>query len=379
MQRPLHRFHLLFLSASFLLSLLITVVQIENALAFDQINRGFQTLRSHAMGGTRVTTGQYADNFFSNPARAAANPAWKLTLFDMSAATNSSAISNANSVSGGGSLQKFASTTGSNNYAKVQTSMPSLYLPELGRFALAIGMLSSSEGDLGLRSSYRADSFVLVDIGPAVTVARRFLPGDRLSVGVTTHFNYRLATKDDYSLIDLIKGRSFRAKDVAGEGAGFDFDAGATYNLPATFKNFDFQAGASITNLLGGDYHQFKTSVIADNMPGPRAQKTALHMGIAARRSGLLVFHDFMSSLELTDIGNNANGSFFRLLHLGAEGKLVGWLVPRVGISQGYLCGGLGFDLPVVKIDLATWGEELSLNSGGFEDRRFGLRLAFEI
>lgn len=349
------------------------------AYAYDQINRGYQTLRSHGMGGTRVTTGQYADNFFSNPARSASNPAWKLTLFDLSAATNSSAISNASSLSGGGSLPKLASTTGSNNYVKMQTSMPALYLPELGRYSLSIGMMSASEGDLGLRASYRADPLVLVDVGPAITLARRFLPGDRLSVGVTTHFNYRIATKDDYSLIDLIKGRSFRAKDVAGEGAGFDFDTGATYNLPRTFKNFDFQVGASITNLLGGHYNQFKTSVIADKMPSARPQKTAAHLGVAARRAGLLVFRDFMTAFELTDIGNNANGSLFRLVHLGAEGHVLRFLVTRVGISQGYLCAGLGFDFPVVKLDLATWGEELSLNSGGFEDRRFGLRLAFEI
>lgn len=351
------------------------------ALAYEPINRGYQTLRSHGMGGTRVTSGLYSDNFFSNPARATENPTWKLTVFDLTAETNSSAISNVNNMSGGSgdTLQKLASTTGSNNYVKLQTAMPALYLPNIGRYSLAIAMVSSSEGSLGLRRSYRADPSVFIDVGPAVTVARRFLPGDRLSVGVTTHFMYRIASKEDYSLIDFIKGRSFRAKDMSGEGAGFDFDTGGTYNLPGTLAGFDFQTGASVTNLLGGGYHQFKTSIISDNMPGPRAQKTALHMGISARRPGLLIFRDFMGSFELTDIGNNANGSLFRLVHMGAEAKLLSWFVPRVGISQGYMSAGFGFDLPLVKIDLATWGEELSLNAGGFEDRRYGLRIAFEI
>jgi len=78
------------------------------------------------------------------------------------------------------------------------------------------------------------------------------------------------------------------------------------------------------------------------------------------------------------DFGNNPNGSLYRTLHLGGETHF-SILVPRVGINQGYLAAGLGIDLKIFQLDLATYGEEMTLNPGGLEDRRYALRLGFQI
>ena len=42
--------------------------------AFSPINRAYQSVRNAAMGNVRYTTGFYEENFYANPARAAANP-----------------------------------------------------------------------------------------------------------------------------------------------------------------------------------------------------------------------------------------------------------------------------------------------------------------
>jgi hypothetical protein len=68
----------------------------------------------------------------------------------------------------------------------------------------------------------------------------------------------------------------------------------------------------------------------------------------------------------------------FKTVHIGYE-LHYGVLAPRVGINQGYLTAGLGVNLPVLQLDLSTYGEEASLNVGGVEDRRFALRLGLHI
>ena len=45
-----------------------------SAHALDQIIRPYQSVRSAGMGGVRITTGLYDENFFNNPARVTANP-----------------------------------------------------------------------------------------------------------------------------------------------------------------------------------------------------------------------------------------------------------------------------------------------------------------
>ena len=77
-------------------------------------------------------------------------------------------------------------------------------------------------------------------------------------------------------------------------------------------------------------------------------------------------------------IGNNPNGSIFRLIHFGHELRL-GVFKFRLGLNQGYIAGGLGIDFKVLTIDAATYGEEMSLNAGGLEDRRMAIKIALQI
>jgi hypothetical protein len=90
------------------------------------------------------------------------------------------------------------------------------------------------------------------------------------------------------------------------------------------------------------------------------------------------IMKDTTLALELTDFGNNTNGSIYRTVHLGGETHL-GIFALRAGLNQGYACAGLGINLKFVRIDASTYGEELSLNSGGYEDRRYALQFAIQI
>jgi hypothetical protein len=380
------------------------------------------------MGGVLLTTGLYDQNFFGNPARATANPKWRVGLLDVTVEASNATFSTASSlVDGKDVISKLAEHAGDNNHARIQTAFPSLYLPNVGggkwsyQFA---PLLLSLQADAGIRRSYSVSPNVIADVGPAFTVARKFRIGptgsaraiaaekkakpakaagkdapldeaksdvpaapaaeppptgdepDNLSVGVTAHATYRVATRSDFGLVDLIRGQSFGVKD-GGDGAHLEFDLGSTYLLPMHPAGLDLEVAAAINNLLGGNYSNLSkgsTEITGDPVPQPRS----FGAGFAVKKDSIGRFGQTVAALEFTDFGNNANGSLFRTVHLGAETRF-SVLAVRLGLNQGYLAGGLGLDLKVLQLDLATYGEEMSLNVGGKEDRRYAVHLAFSI
>lgn len=362
-------------------SLFALASTLSSAWALDPIIRPFQSVRGAAMGSVKITTGEYVENFFGNPARATSNPNRKFSIFDVSAESNQDTPTHIKKLIGGGDdmATKLAATTGKNLHGRLQTTFPAVYIPNLsgGKWSFDIGLIHSTQFDVDIRRSYQLNPLFTADIGPAVTVARKFLENDALSVGITTHATYRLATKRNYSLIDFVQSGSLKIEDIAGDGAHLDFDVGATHTINWKPKGWVFQSGVAVGNVFGGNYTSipFKMKKITHR---PVPQPRTVGLGISARQRELWKFTDFVGAIELTDIGNNPNGSWMRLLHIGTEVRF-GVLRPRFGINQGYLCGGLGLDLRFFQLDLATYGEEMTLNPGGWEDRRYAARIAFEI
>lgn len=356
-----------------------------STFAYDQIYRPFLSARSAGMGSTRIADGQYEDNFFGNPALVVDNPHWKISLLDLTLEVNSGAIGNVSKIvsashNNGEMLRQIAETSGHNNHLRLQTAMPAIYVPpsENGKWAFAIGFLFQTQLDLGLRRNYQVDPQSVTDGGPAFTVGRKFGKEDALALGATTHVTYRLSSKQNYDTTNLLQGQSLSPSETGGEGAHVDVDLGARYKFQHAHPlGLDLSAGVAINNLLGGRYSNLHPDFVHAS-DRPRQQPRAFGAGVAARREKLGPFRDFVASFEITDIGNNANGSIYRLLHMGAETKFA-ILAPRFGINQGYICAGLGIDLKLLTLDFATYGEEMSLNTGGLQDRRYTVKLAFQI
>ena len=353
----------------------------SSALATDQIIKPYQGVRSSGMGGVKLTTGLYDDNFFGNPARVLANPKWKVTITDPTFETSSSTISNIGTISSadGDTLSGIGGTAGSNNHGRVQLTMPSVYVNKGdGKWAFAVGILTSAQFDVMLTNSYRIAPGAIVDVGPAVTVGRTFFEDQRLGIGVTPHITSRVTTLSEMSMADLISGRSLKPEDSGGAGTHFDVDFGATYKLPVTLGEFDFDAAFAVNNLLGGKYSNLKSVKIVTGAGLPREQPRSFGFGVATRRETWGNFSNTTFALEFQDLGNNTGGSLFRTIHLGGE---TNWrrLALRAGLNQGYWAAGLGLNLWVLNLDVSSYGEEMSLNAGGLEDRRYALRVAFQI
>jgi len=310
------------------------------------------------------------------------NQRWRLDIINLMVELNSGSISNVGKLTkAGDKIENLATTAGTNNHVRIQTVIPAFYSPRFlsQRTAVAVGLIQSTQADIGLRKNMSLEPNVFMDIGPAVTVARKFTKDDRVAVGVTAHYVYRAATRETFSTVDYIRGTSFRSvSDIAGEGSKIDFDIGARHNIAWQPKGWDLQSALAINNVIGGKYKS-GLDLISGTQPEPLKLPRTVNAGLAARKSSLWGLGATTLAFEVQDIGNNANGSLFRMLHLGGEFALKDTIFLRAGINQGYFCGGVGFDLPILKIDLATYGEEMSLNAGGQEDRRYALRFGIAI
>jgi hypothetical protein len=352
------------------------------AFALENIIKTYQSTRGSGMGGLKLTTGFYEENFYGNPARVSANPKFKVTILDPMVETNTHLPGAISALTGSGDVVKnLGSTAGDSVHARVQTTMPAVYFGtgEKVKLNFGIGLLTSIQTDIDLRRSFQIDPAAIADVGPALNVGYRFLENDALAIGATVHLTYRVTSKSNFTLIDLLKGTSLSPTTSGAQGAMIDIDYGATYQLPI-FEDtaFKYNVAFAMNNLLGGSYDNLSLKPISAIGGPPRAQPRTLGFGASVTRAEWGKFHHTTFGLEFQDIGNNPDGSLFRLVHLGAESHW-GVIAGRVGINQGYLCAGFGFDLRFVDIDLSTYGEELSTNVGGLEDRRFALRLAFQI
>ncbi len=349
------------------------------AFALDPIIRPYQSVRSVGMGGVRLTTGLYDENFFNNPARITANPQSKFTLLQITPVdVNPAAISAASLIlSGKNTLSVVTGSSGNNIHDRAQFILPAYYLAatETRKWALAIGIITSVQSDTDLRQNYQLNIGAISDVGIAMTLGRKFLRDDALSVGLTGHFNYRLGTSPSYSLIDYVRGTPLTITTLAGDGAMINFDLGVTYKM-IQWGAFDIHVGGAIQNLLGGTY---STTLLTLFKQGPPpSQPRSYGLGFSANRPEWGFLNNTTFALEITDVLNNYTGSIFRMLHLGTETH---WksIALRLGLNQGYITGGLGLDVHYFTLNLATYGEEMGLNAGTLEDRRYTFDIGFHI
>ena len=353
----------------------------QNAFALTPIIRPFDSVRAEGMGDVRYTTGLYEENFFANPARATENPESQFQFpqftFEAGSATLSAVSKLSNSGSNG--LSTFSDSVGKPISARFQLVFPAFYSRHFitDKWSLGIGMIVSAQTVSEVSQSGQLDPLTFLNLGPALTLARRLLDEDRLSVGVTLHTEYRASSNSLYSVSDYIEGKSLSNLAKGGSGLGVDFDLGTTFRPHWVLGGFEYELGFAINNLLGGTYTNLHKK-IAGWTGDPTQTPRNYNLGVSATHKHIPVFDSVKLAIETTDNGNNADGSFYRTLHLGAE-AVFSVLSLRAGVNQGYLAAGLGVNVGFFDLNFATYGEEVGLNAGDMQDRRYALEFGFQI
>ena len=351
-----------------------------SAAAQNEIIRPYLSVRSVGMGGVRMTTGLFDENFFYNPARVTANPRSRLTLLQITPEISANTLDNVKTLTGNGDkISNAFNTTGKYTHSRLQFVLPAWYLAAVDgrKIGIAVGLIASSQINFATTNQYTASGLGVIDIGPAVTIGRKFLENENLSVGFTTHLSYRISGSPNLSLIDLMN-KSIQPSQYAGNGVKIDFDVGATYKI-LSFGDWNFNTGIAIQNILNANYLTNSSLKLFKELTGSviRNPRT-FGAGLSITNPNFFIFSNTSVALEVTDINNNAGGSIYRLLHLGAETSLK-LLTLRAGINQGYLTAGVGLNLRFLTLDAATYGEEMTLNAGRKEERRYALTLGLHI
>lgn len=352
----------------------IAFVSVLSAAASEQILRPYISPRGAGMGGLKLTTGLYEENFFGNPARASFNSKTRVQLPDPMVETTLPTLTNLSTLLSSPGLSSLANSVGSNIHARFQLTFPGVYF-SAGRTNIAFAVLTAAQVDFLVERAYQFTPSLLVDVGPALTVAHKFGTDERLTLGATVHFRYRMTSTEPYTFAQAIQAATPFTR--RGEGAMVDFDLGATYRPDWKPFGWQFLLSGVMSNGLGGSYSMIPLRLFGSTTD-PTPQGRTFGFGLGLRSESLWIFEKPVFGLEFQNLQLPAVGSFFRTIHLGTEQR---WrsLAFRLGFYQGYFSAGLGLNLGGFVLDLATYGEEQALNTGGLESRNFAVRFNLRI
>jgi len=243
-------------------------------------------------------------------------------------------------------------------------------------WSFGVGLTVSTQIIAQVSQSGTIDPTAVLAAGPVINLARRFLD-DRLSIGVNAHAEVRGNSQSNYSVEQYLGGDPISNVVKGGNGLGYDFDLGTTFKPHWTLGQFQYELAFAVNNILNGQYKNV-SHPISGWSGDPFQSSRSYNFGLSVLHDYFWFFKFFLLAAELTDLGNNPDGSIYRCVHLGSEFK---WklLAARLGISQGYLSAGFGVDLIYFNVNVATYSEELGLNPGVMEDRRYAAQIGFEI
>jgi hypothetical protein len=360
------------------LTLLITLNS-SISYAYSPILREYQSIRAAGMGNVRYTTGLYEENLFANPARSTDNPVWRFQLPRLGFEVGKGALSSISDIlSSSSGLSAFSDSIGDPLSFRFQMIFPGYFAREFitNKWSFGTALFTSLSAVPSLDQNGTIETHGLGAAGIVFNLSRRLLREDRLSIGTNIRTEVR-GSSTDFAVRDFLNGSNVADYIRNGNGLGVDFDLGATFRPHWKLLGLEYQLGAAINQLLDGGYKNISKPF--NSWPGsPIATPRTLNLGLSATKMGLFFFDRSTFAFEVTDIGNNKNGSIYRLLHLGTEWA---WRALRLrsGINQGYFAGGFGVETSWLSFNLATYGEEMGLNPGILEDRRYALELGFQI
>jgi hypothetical protein len=191
---------------------------------------------------------------------------------------------------------------------------------------------------------------------------------------------YRIGGDPTLRASDFLTGKKLELTSIGGQGVGVDGDIGTLYKIPFELPVARFSVGAALNNFLATKYNYAGTGIIKKINTLPTPNDRTVSAGLRTDFTDVLVFSKSVVALEMQNLGpTRVKASMWKKVHMGGETRILSILAVRAGLNQGYYTAGLGVDLPLIKLDVATYGEELGAVAGQLEDRRYVVRLCLDI
>ena len=227
-----------------------------------------------------------------------------------------------------------------------------------------IGGLAQGTLDAGIRNPVWPEAHVdvVIDYGALGGFGLK-LPFKGLRAGMALKFLKRESLSEIYTATDIADPDfSDRLEDDLHSGSGFSADLGVIYELDFV-PVFDTSVALVVQNVPEMD------------MGDARDIKTQANLGLSIEKSfsafGLVAaldYKDLTGAIEEDD-------DIPKRIHIGAELKFLKFLAVRAGLNQGYLSAGATLELWVLRLDFATYSEEIGAYAGQREDRRYVAQL----
>ncbi|SCY74154.1 conjugal transfer protein TraF [Desulfoluna spongiiphila] len=236
----------------------------------------------------------------------------------------------------------------------------------LGNVGVMVAGVGRGGADLTIRNPVYPVLSVVSDVdygGQAgVGYALPHVPG--LSLGVGVKALNRSSIDETYTAADIADDDFEDTLDddqVDGTDASFDLGMIWSREIEGVTRVSLGLAGINIREMDFGD---------------ARDQESQYNAGVAftQRFFGFALTEAF----DYHDITDNltGDGSTEKKLHMGAELEFPILLALRAGLSQGYYTAGATVDFSFLRLDVATYGEEIGVYGGQKEDRRYAAQLS---
>lgn len=346
-------------------ALLFVSLILANQVRAAELNNNWLSTRALGMGNAYTSIVNDADALFYNPAGLANVSGVNWTFFDLHGGLNGlEAIENAQTVtSAGDDMQEALRKL----YGKKiwvggggKTAVTTPYFGIAGFVNTSTGLITTNSPnphiDPSLVFDYGAVAGFAVPIVPGffnigLSMKRVNRTGTTQSIGAGT-----LATLDVDALKEEFKRR----------GTGYGLDFGAQFRLPGP-----------ISPSLSFVYRDmgYTTFTHEEGAGAPSRIEPEMILGGGVEFSAPLIKVTPVFDYRYT---NRPEIQLGKKINLGLELSLP-LLDLRAGLHQGYYSAGVGLNLALLRVDVATWGVEMGEYPGQREDRRYMAQLTFEL
>lgn len=326
----------------------------------EQFSTFYQGARPLGMGGAFTAVADDHNALFYNPAGLTQNTKWNsLDLINIEAEASAVAFDVYGDVTKTQTQAEAALLIRNNigEHFRVRAdTLPNVIMPNFGMGV--IGQVTL-DGEFRNRVSPNIRIVGKADVGLTASVARKMV-GGRLSLGGSARYVRRKGVDKVYTVIEVAGGNVDPYADMGAWESDVSFDLGAMVRPPLPFSPVFAITALNITDLDFG---------LAGEVP------MQVNLGVAVRpKIGAFTVN---LAADYVDLTNNLVNDTDRpkRINLGAEVQLWKFMAVRAGLHQGYLTAGATLDVWVLKLDVATYAEELGAYAGQRDDRRYIARL----
>lgn len=354
------------------LALLSLLYLAPSALAKENRWTHFGT-RPLAMGNAYVSIADDFNALFYNPAGLARIKEWDFEVLNPTLSVGADTIDTISEIMDLGSstadvLDFFEDKTGKNQHFSLSLTPHFI----MQNFGFGIGINAGT--DIAFHSDIDVEATVGANLIVPITYAMNFL-GDRLSVGGSIKLR-GFAGLDGNLNIETLSELGGSKQDTATEesdnenvrgGSGAGVDIGILFTPIQTMKP---TLGLSITDLGGTTF-----KATSDEVAAPEDVLPSVNAGFSLRPIDTKFSY---LSLALETHSINQPIHYSHKLRFGAEWGISSILKLQAGLADGYLTGGLEFDVALLNLRFASYavdhGPIVGLNEG-LVDRRYALQI----